>query len=77
LKWSHAFKWLAYPAAYLVYALLRGSIEGFFPYFFIDVKQLGPGRVAINCAGMLLVFVITGLLFIFIGKKMSGRNKIA
>jgi hypothetical protein len=74
LQWMDSIKWLAYPAVYLVYALVRGSLEGFYPYPFIDVTQWGAGQVAFNCAGLLIVFVIAGLLFVFIGKKMSRQT---
>jgi hypothetical protein len=33
---------------FAVYAVVRGSIENFMPTF-IDVKQLGAGRVAEQC----------------------------
>jgi hypothetical protein len=77
LQWMDAVKWLAFPAVYLIYAMLRGGIEDFYPYPFIDVKQLGAGRVALNSAGLLAVFTITGLLFVFIGKKISRHTKIS
>ncbi|WP_276503527.1 Pr6Pr family membrane protein [Terrimonas pollutisoli] len=64
LKWRHAFSWLIYPALYLIYAVLRGATEGFYPYPFIDAGQLGYNRVLINATGLLLVFIIAGFLFI-------------
>jgi hypothetical protein len=76
LRWSHAVKWLVYPAAYLVYALVRGAMEGFYPYPFIDVKKHGYGQVALNSTALLVVFIIMGLAFIFIGKKRNEGNRI-
>jgi hypothetical protein len=77
LQWMDAVKWLSFPAVYLVYAMVRGSIEDFYAYPFIDVKQLGAARVALNSAGLMVVFIITGLLFVFIGKKISRQTKIS
>ncbi len=74
LRWVNALQWLIYPGIYLVYAMIRGSMEGFYPYPFLDANKLTPGNIIINCVGLLLVFVVAGLFFIAIGKKMS-RNK--
>lgn len=75
LKWVYAFYWLIYPAVYLVYAMLRGNAEGFYPYPFLDLNTLATTKVFINCAGMLAVFIITGLIFIWIGRMMNDRIK--
>jgi len=58
LRGSSALRWALYPLAYLVYALLRGAWLGRYPYPFIDVAQLGYARVALNAAGMLIVFLL-------------------
>jgi hypothetical protein len=36
LQWIHTFRWLIFPAVYLIYAMVRGGIEGFYPYPFLD-----------------------------------------
>jgi hypothetical protein len=74
LKWSHAFRWLLYPAVYLVYALLRGEYSGFHAYPFINTAELGYGRVLLNAGGLMLVFVAMGLLFVAIDRKLR-RSK--
>jgi hypothetical protein len=33
--------WLAYPAAWLGYTLIRGASVDWYPYPFVDVSQLG------------------------------------
>ena len=50
--------WLAWPLAYALYALLRGALTGFYPYYFIDVGALGWPRVLLHLAGLLLAFVL-------------------
>jgi hypothetical protein len=75
LEWIHAFRWLIFPAIYLVYAMTRGAIEGFYPYPFINAYELPFGRIFMNSVGLLLVFIITGLLFVAIGKRMSPPTK--
>lgn len=77
LKWIHPFLWLIYPAIYLVYALLRGALSGFYAYPFINVKESGYNRVLLNSAGLMLVFIITGFLFVGIDKLLSrSSNKV-
>lgn len=73
LKWSHTFRWLLYPAVYLVYALLRGEYSGFHAYPFINTAELRYGRVLFNSGGLMLVFIITGFLFVTIDRNM-GRS---
>ena len=70
LKWSHPFRWLLYPAIYLVYALLRGEYSGFHAYPFINTAELGYGRVLLNSGGLMLVFIATGLLLVAFDRKM-------
>ena len=55
-------RWLAWPAAYAVYALVRGAISGFYPYPYIDVPALGLPRVLLNAAALMLVFVLAAYL---------------
>jgi hypothetical protein len=62
--------WLAYPIAYLGYWLVRGPIVGEYPYFFIDVNELGYPGVA-TWSGIL----IAG--FLVLGALMLGVDRIA
>ena len=55
--------WLIYPAVYLVYTLLRGSIVHFYPYPFMNVTNLGYQKVLIN-SGLLVLFFL-GLCYVF------------
>jgi len=71
LKWKHSFAWLIFPLFYLVYAMIRGSIEGFYPYPFIDLNKLSYSHVIFNCLGLTVAFLVIGLLFIAIDKMMS------
>lgn len=72
LSWKQIPRWLIYPALYLAYALLRGYTEGYYPYPFIDPVLNGWTQVALNSAGMLLLFVITGAVMVAIKKWQNG-----
>lgn len=65
---------LAYPLAYLGYALARGAVTGEYPYYFIDAARLGYGPVAVNAAGLTVVFTAVAALFIAIGRRRGGRR---
>lgn len=68
LRWVYAIIWCAYPIAYLCYSLIRGKMTGSYPYPFIDISTIGFQQAFINSAGLLLCFVLLGLVFIAIGK---------
>src|SRR5262249_48590073 len=71
LNWKHPLSWLIYPAIYLVYALIRGAIEGYYAYPFIDIPKSGYMRVAINSLGILVLFLATGYAIVAIDKWLS------
>jgi hypothetical protein len=57
LRWGQLPHWLSYPAAYLAYALIRGAAEGWYPYYFIDVKTQGY-PATFRMAGVIMVVLI-------------------
>jgi hypothetical protein len=66
--------WTAFPLAYLAYALARGELTGLYPYPFIDVPALGYGAVAVNAAGLLLVFCLVAALLVLIGRTTAPNR---
>ncbi|MBR9840900.1 MAG: hypothetical protein GYB50_23885 [Rhodobacteraceae bacterium] len=52
LRFTTALGWLLWPLAYVTYALLRGQLEGIYPYFFVDPTRIGWGGV-LRWSGML------------------------
>ncbi len=58
VKWSD-LKWaLAPPALYLAYALGRGAIDGWYPYYFLNPTSQTMGEFLGSIFGVLLVFGI-------------------
>lgn len=57
-----------WPCIYVAYALGRGASDGIYPYPFMDVTELGPATVATNLAGLLLVLLLGGVVFVMIGR---------
>jgi len=65
-RWRDAGYWLAYPLAYLAFALIRGAIVDEYPYPFLDVTQLGYRGVTITALVFAVAFWLLGLLFVLI-----------
>jgi hypothetical protein len=65
--------WLAWPAAYLVYALIRGGLTRWYPYPFLDLAALGPGAVALNLAGLLLALGAAGTAMLGLARWRRGQ----
>jgi hypothetical protein len=43
---------------------MRGEIGGVYPYFFIDVRNLGYVQVLVNASAISALFVGAGLAFV-------------
>ena len=61
LKWKNILSWLIFPAVYLIYTLIRGSVVGWYPYPFVNADILGYGQVALNSLLVLVSIVVVGL----------------
>jgi hypothetical protein len=69
LSWISLLPWLLYPFLFLVMALLRGSVDGFYPYPFLNVDDLGLSVVLRNSFGLLFIFIIVSLIFIAVSRR--------
>ncbi len=50
-------RWVAFPAAYVAYSLLRGAVVGWYPYPFLNSSEQGYARVVLTCAVTLVSVV--------------------
>ena len=73
LRYIEIMRWAAYPIAYFAYAMVRGAVDGFYPYPFIDVPTLGTGRVIVNALAILIAFFAIAALLIAIARRRSQR----
>ena len=76
-KWTDAFWWLIYPAAYLVYYVVRGAQDGFYAYYFIELPKIGARLFAENTSGIMAVFVLMGLEFVALDKALGTSANAA
>lgn len=69
LRTTSLWLWLVVPAAFLVVALIRGPIVGFYPYPFLDPREIGYGGVAAYSVGILLLFLLVGVFLRWWGNE--------
>jgi hypothetical protein len=55
-RWIAALSVL-FPAAWLIFTLIRGELVGFYPYPFVDVASLGYARVLVNCIWVSVLYL--------------------
>jgi len=75
ISWKNIFPWMIYPLAYFIYILIFGAFSGFYPYPFINVADLGYGKVLINSVLLLFGFFLLALFFVWIRKQVAGKAK--
>ncbi len=65
IQWKNILPWLIYPLVYLGYTLLRGSFAAWYPYPFINVTDLGYGKVLMNSVMVTVAFVVIVVFMFF------------
>jgi len=60
-----------WPLTYSAYALTRASWSEFYPYPFLDLPQLGWGRLVVNVIGLLLVFVMLAASMLLVERVIA------
>jgi hypothetical protein len=65
--------WLAFPAVWIVYVLVRGALVNKYPYPFLDPANGGYATVAVYCIGILVLMVLTCLVVVAVGNWARGR----
>ncbi|WP_406046064.1 Pr6Pr family membrane protein [Micromonospora sp. NBC_00898] len=74
LRPRYAAWWLAFPLAYLGFALVRGLIVHRYPYPFIDAGQLGYDGVGLSSLFFAFAFWVLGLLFVGVDRGLARRG---
>jgi hypothetical protein len=69
-----ALVWLAYPVVWTVATLIRGAVDGWYPYPFLDPAHGGYGQVAITVAAITLGFFVIAAAYVWLGNRRGGRR---
>ena len=75
LRWVDPTKWLVPVLIYGAWTLLHGKLSGWWPYWFVDVDKLGLGRTVVYFAGLLVFFLIVGLIVVAIDRTFGRRDR--
>lgn len=74
VPWATVGLVLVLPTVWLVYTLLRGSVIGWYPYFFLDDTQVGGyAGVAAYCVFVLLIFVALTAVLVAVHRRLAVR----
>ncbi len=78
IAFRRALWWLGFPLAWLVFTMIRGAIDGRYPYPFLDPDEVGGyGVVALYILAITLVFVFVIWLAAWIGTSLQRRRAVA
>ncbi|MCS5558076.1 MAG: Pr6Pr family membrane protein [Oceanospirillaceae bacterium] len=67
-------RWAVYPLGYFVYVLIRGLLGDTYPYYFINVSQIGYGQTIVNALALCMVYVILGSLVLALTKYRQAQQ---
>lgn len=70
LRLSQLPYWLILPLVYCIFAMTRGALDGVYPYFFLNLADLGFARTALNVFGLLVAFAGIGAVLVFAGRAL-------
>ena len=64
------------PYLYVAFIYVRHFITGdnWFPYFFLDVNRIGWSGAFGWVIGLTVIFVLVGIIFIYLGRKRTKRS---
>lgn len=65
--------WVIHPLLYWLFSVLQGAKTGFYPYFFMDVSELGYDGALLWLAVLTAVFLLIGL-FLIETDRLWGRH---
>ncbi|WP_051973168.1 Pr6Pr family membrane protein [Cryobacterium sp. MLB-32] len=72
VPWRYLGWVIVFPVLWLVFTLVRGPIAGWYPYFFLDSRQVsGPTETVFYCA--IIVVIITGISALLIALTRIDR----
>lgn len=74
IRYSQLLNWLTYPLIYLIFIMSRGYFSGFYPYFFVNVSEIGFKSVMINSFFLLILFLLLSFCFTLLGKKTKTKG---
>jgi len=75
LRWSDPAKWLVFPLLYGLWTVIHGLTADWWPYWFVDVSELGWSKAGAYFAGLLVFFALVGLIVVAIDRRPGRRDR--
>lgn len=69
--------WALFPLAYFGYGLTRGTLDGRYPYPFMNVAKLGWSQTLLNGAAIAIIFIVAGYVLFGIDRHLSRSGPVA
>ncbi|MBI3437393.1 MAG: Pr6Pr family membrane protein [Proteobacteria bacterium] len=76
LKWTDALLLVVWPLAYCPYALMRGAVDGWYAYFFLDPRHMSVAQLITSITGLSAVFLACALVVIALDKIVAKRASV-
>ena len=67
--------WALLPIFYLLYALARATLDGKYPYPFIDVATIGWGRTGLNAIVIAIGFMAAGWGLVWLDSRLARDDR--
>lgn len=77
LRWHDPLLWAIYPLVYFAYALMRGASDGKYPYPFMDIPKVGWPAALTTVAIILVIYLVVGLVFVWLGRWLDRSQREA
>ena len=74
LAFRDTLVWLVYPLAWTGLTVVRGALDGWYPYPFLDPANGGYGTVAAYVVGILVFGVVLCAVIATVGNALGGRR---
>ncbi|MFN3147663.1 MAG: Pr6Pr family membrane protein [Paracoccaceae bacterium] len=74
LTYGQSAVWTLCPLAYVGYAMGRASIDGVYPYFFLNPDKLGWGGVLVYVLGLGAAFFLAGCGLVWAARVLHRRS---
>jgi len=75
ITFRRALVWLGFPLVWTAFTLIRGAIDGHYPYPFLDPANGGYGVVALYAIGIFGLFVAIVWLAAWSGSALRGLRR--
>ncbi|MEK0430655.1 MAG: hypothetical protein RL139_459 [Gemmatimonadota bacterium] len=66
-----------YPTAYFAYLVVRGQLIGTYPYFFVDVREIGLLAAFRNAVGILVCYLVVAWVIALLARRFTGTRASA